>query len=31
LTKEDRYLHKKVDEFMKRKVEEENTNKEFLG
>jgi hypothetical protein len=31
LTKEDKFLHKKVDEFMKRKVEEENTDKSFLG
>jgi hypothetical protein len=32
LTKEDKFLHKKVDEFMKRKVEDErNVDKSFMG
>jgi hypothetical protein len=32
LTKEDKFLHKKVDEFMKRKVEDErNVDKNFMG
>jgi hypothetical protein len=32
LTKEDKFLHKKIDEFMKRKVEDErNVDKNFMG